>query len=32
MLGVDPPTATTGPRFRAPPLEFLKDFLHCRTP
>ena len=32
MLGVDAATTTTGPRFRAPPLELLKDFLHRRTP
>jgi hypothetical protein len=32
VLGVDAATAATGSRFRAPPLEFLKDFLHRRTP
>jgi hypothetical protein len=32
MLCVDAATATTGPRFRASPLELLKDFLHRRTP
>jgi hypothetical protein len=32
VLGVNAATAAASPRFRAPPLEFLKDFLHCRTP
>ena len=32
LMGVDAATTTTGPRFRAPPLELLKDFLHRRTP
>ena len=32
VLGVDATTAAAGSRFRAPPLELLKDFLHRRTP
>jgi hypothetical protein len=32
VLGVDAAAPASGPRFRAPPLELLKDFLHRRTP